>query len=120
MKGYGIIARPLIELLKKDKFKWSDEATEAFQKLKQAMSTTPILALPNFSLEFVIKADACGVGIGDVLMQVEHPLAYMSNALSTKHQQLSVYEKEMMDVVTDIDKRRPCLIGRHFLIKTNH
>ncbi|XP_070040636.1 uncharacterized protein [Nicotiana tomentosiformis] len=47
----------------------------------------------TYSLEFVIEVDACGVGIGVVLIQAEHPLAYMSKALSTKHQQLSVYEK---------------------------
>lgn len=84
------------------------------------MSTAPVLALPDFSMEFVIETDTCGVGIGAVLMHAEQPLAYMSKALSPKHQQLSVYDKEMMSIVTAIDKWRPYLIGRHFVIKTDH
>lgn len=54
--------------MKKDAFKWRPEAEEAFQKLKEAMLTTPILALPNFSKLFIIEADAFGVEIGVVLM----------------------------------------------------
>ncbi|XP_075074629.1 uncharacterized protein LOC142162204 [Nicotiana tabacum] len=111
---------PLTKLLKKDKLGWSEEVVKAFQKLKQAMSVALVLALPDFSLEFVIETDACGVGIGTMLMQARHPLAYMSKALSPKHLQLSVYEKEILAIVTAIDKWRPYLIGRHFVIKTDH
>ncbi|XP_075096210.1 uncharacterized protein LOC142174331 [Nicotiana tabacum] len=84
-----VIARPLTELLNKDKFAWFEATTRAFDCLKQAMSTTLVLALPNFSLEF-IEDDACGVGIGAMMMQVDHPLAYMSKVLNDKHQQLAV------------------------------
>lgn len=84
------------------------------------MSITLVLELPNFSLEFVIETNAYGVGIGAVLMQVEHLLAYISKALSPKHQPLSVYEKEILAIVTAIDKWRPYLIGRNFVIKTYH
>lgn len=104
VKGYGVMARPLTDLLKKDKFEWSGEATVAFEQLKAAMTTTPVLALPNFALEFVIETDACGLGIGAVLMQADHPLAYMSKALGSKHLTLSVYEKQMLEIVTAIDK----------------
>lgn len=68
----------------------------------------------------MIETDACGMGIGPVLMQAEHPLTYMSKALSPKPQQLSVYEKEMLVIITVIDKWRPYLIGRHFVIRTNN
>lgn len=56
-------------MLRKDAFSWSPEAELAFETLKEALSTTPALALPNFSNEFIIECDASGVGIGAVLTQ---------------------------------------------------
>lgn len=63
VKGYGTTARPLTDLLKNDRFEWSEAATKAFEALKMVMSTTPVLALLNFSQEFIIETDACEYGI---------------------------------------------------------
>ena len=78
VKDYGIIARPLTNLLKKGQFGWHGEAETAFLALKQAMTTTPILAMPNFNDAFTIETDASGEGIGAVLSQQGKPMAYMS------------------------------------------
>jgi hypothetical protein len=55
------------------------------------MSTTPVLQLSDFKKTFVIEIDACATGTGVVLMQDQHPLAFLSKPLSVSHQQLSIY-----------------------------
>ena len=93
VKGYEIIVKPLTTLLMKNWFAWSEEAQVAFDRLKQAMCTTPVLAVPDFSKPFCVETDACATGIGAVLMQEGHPLAFYSKALSVNNQKLSIYEK---------------------------
>lgn len=59
-----------------------DEATQAFTDLKLALTFSPILALPNYTILFIVKVDACGTGIGVVLLQHDHPIAFTSKGLS--------------------------------------
>ncbi|GJR29652.1 reverse transcriptase [Tanacetum coccineum] len=84
------------------------------------MINSLVLALPNFKEEFVIETDASGVGIGVVLQQQGHPIAYLSKTLATKHQSLSAYEKELLVVVLALQKWRGYLLDMHFKIKTYH
>ncbi|CAA0830191.1 Uncharacterized mitochondrial protein AtMg00860 [Striga hermonthica] len=69
IKGYGEISKPLTLLLRKNQFHWGKEADEAFSRLKKAMTSAPVLSLPNFSKPFIVETDASGYGIGAVLMQ---------------------------------------------------
>nr|GEV90182.1 hypothetical protein [Tanacetum cinerariifolium] len=98
-------------LSKKNSFGWNVEAESAFQTLKEAMITTPVLGLPNFNREFVVETNICAVGIGEVLLQEGHPIAYMSKALSPKHQALSTYEKEFLAVLLALEKWKGPLGG---------
>lgn len=81
IKNYASIALPLTRLLCKDAFQWAPESQIAFDQLKAAMTSAPVLTLPNFSDPFVIKTDASNTAIGAVLMQHGHPLAYFSKTL---------------------------------------
>ncbi|CAL9238184.1 unnamed protein product, partial [Arabidopsis halleri] len=119
IQGYSIIAKPLSNLLKKDGFTWDDSATDAFQTLKTALSSTPVLALPNFDKRFVVETDASNTGIGAVLMQDNHPICFISRALGPRHQSLSVYEKELMAVVHAVQSWNAYLAHREFTIKTD-
>ncbi|XP_031110384.1 uncharacterized protein LOC116014814 [Ipomoea triloba] len=120
VKGYGSICKPLTNLLKKNAFSWDQAADIAFEELKQALCTAPVLALPNFDLEFVVESDACHKGMGAVLMQEGRPIAYYSQGFNSKHLGLFIYEKEYLSIINAVDKWRAYLIGRHFVIKTDH
>jgi hypothetical protein len=90
VRNYGLISKPLTHLLSNKSFSWNDQAVEAFHLLKEAMVSTPVLALPDFTKPFVIETDACDSGVGAVLMQQGHPIAYMSKALGVMTQTFSL------------------------------
>lgn len=73
VRNYCVIACPLTDLLKNCKFEWTSEVEVAFQKLKEAMTTTPTLAMPNFNISFIIEIDASSDGISAVLTQQAKP-----------------------------------------------
>ncbi|KAL5759632.1 hypothetical protein ACOSQ2_018470 [Xanthoceras sorbifolium] len=120
VRGYGIISKPLTNLLRKGGFIWNEEAEMAFQNLKVAMTTTSVLALPDFQQPFVLETDACDIGIGAVLMQQDRPIAYISKSLPDRKKGLSTYEKELLAIVYAVQKWRAYLHGNRFTIKTDH
>lgn len=79
-------------------------ATDAFNKLKQAITTAPVLALPNFSLPFVLETVASGNGIGAVLNQSHHPIAYFSKQLLSRMQKQSAYSRELYAIMEALAK----------------
>lgn len=81
VQSYGIIARPLTHLLRKGNFGWNDNAETTSSTLKKAMTTTPILVMPNFNDSLTIKTDASGDCIAAVLSQQNKPIAFMSRAI---------------------------------------
>jgi hypothetical protein len=109
VQGYGVLAKPLTNILRLKQFAWSPEAQLAFDNLKVAMTRTPVLALPNFQDTFTIETDACSEGIGAVLMQHGQPIAYLSKALGEKHRALSIYEKEFLALIMVVERWRPYL-----------
>ena len=90
------IITPLSNLIKKNAFQWSEEAKKWFEALKGIMSSTPVLATPEFSKPFVIECDTSGYGLGVVLMQDERLIAFESRKLNNREQLKSTYDKEML------------------------
>ena len=119
IRNYANIAAPLIDLLKKDAFVWSASAQSAFDDLKQAMTAGPVLALPDFSQPFVLETDASGIGIGAVLSQKGHPIAFFSKKMPQKMQKQGAYVRELYAITESLAKFRHYLLGHKFTIRTD-
>lgn len=119
IRGYASIASPLTALLKKDAFNWNDAATTAVAILKKAVTQAPVLALPDFSRPFILETVASGVGVGTVLSQEKHPIAYFSKKLTPKMQRQSAYIRELFAITEAMAWFRHYLLGHKFIIRTD-
>lgn len=124
---YATIAAPLYELIKKSQpnnVRWEICHQDAFEKLKEALSTRPILKLPDMSKDFVLQVDASEVGLGAVLMQYKDgkrwPVLYASKKLKRAERNYSVIEKECLAVVWAVSKFYQYLYGKAFVIESDH
>lgn len=94
MRHFGVIAKPLTQLLKKHNiFSWSPAADKAFHVLKEALVSALVLAIPDLSKTFILETDASDSGIGTILQQQGHPIAFLSKPLGPRNSGLSTYEK---------------------------
>jgi hypothetical protein len=121
IKGFSSIARPMIELLKKDnKFVWTPKCEESFQAIKEKLTTVPVLTLPDIHQSFVILCDASRQGLGCVLMQNEKVIAYASCLLKPHEKNYPTHDLELAAIVHALKIRRHYLIGNKCHIFTNH
>jgi hypothetical protein len=81
-RGVSQLGAPLTDFTKKGAFQWREESQWTFEKMKEVMSTCPILSLLDFSQSFILECDALGMGIGTMLMQGGHPIAFERRKLS--------------------------------------
>lgn len=84
------------------------------------MMQTPILQLPDFTAPFVNQTDASGTGVGAILMQRGHPIAYFSKQLTNRMQAASTYAREMFAITEAVKKWRQYLLGRRFIVQTDY
>ncbi|KAD4384249.1 hypothetical protein E3N88_24417 [Mikania micrantha] len=112
VKHYGLIARPLTGLTKKEGFIWNEETARAFNKLKQALVTAPVLRLPDFSAPFIVECDASSEGVGAILSQTDHPIAYFSKALSFNNRLKSAYDRELLALVAGKENKGADALSR--------
>lgn len=84
------------------------------------MTSTPVLALPDFSDKFIIECDASEAGIGAILIQNERPVAFYSQAMAAQHSRLPAYEKELIGLAKAIRHWRTYFWGNSFVVRTDH
>ena len=100
IEGFSRLAAPLTRLTQKNvKFLWSDQCEQSFQKLKERLISTPILALPTTGKEFIIYSDASIQGLGCVLMQDGKVIAYASRQLKPHEKKYLVHDLELAVVI---------------------
>nr|GFA56255.1 putative reverse transcriptase domain-containing protein [Tanacetum cinerariifolium] len=100
IEGFSLIFKPLTKLTQKNKkFEWETEAEQAFQKLKQKLCCSPILALPEGMDDFVVYCGASLKGFGAVLMQRQKFIAYASRQLRTLEENYMTHDLELGAVV---------------------
>ena len=119
------IIESLNRLLKKNKkWEWETEQIEAFEKIKEHLTSAPILTCPDFSQPFQLETDASDTELGAVLNQTingtNHVIAYASRNLNSAETRYSALEKECLAVVWAIRKFRPYLEGYSFKVITDH
>ncbi|GFX09122.1 retrovirus-related Pol polyprotein from transposon 17.6 [Trichonephila clavipes] len=102
---YADVCEPLYRLEKTGaKFNWSTEAQDYFDKIKRALTKTPVSQLPNFTEQFNLFTDASGVGISAVLNENHRPIAFTSRTLNKAERYYTVTERECLAVIWALNK----------------
>jgi ribonuclease HI len=111
----------MTELLEKDKkFEWTSACEASFLELKKRLTTTPILVMPDMEKSFSIYCDASGQGLGCVLMQDDHVVAYSSRQLRKHEAHYPTHDLELAAVVHALKIWRHYLTGMRCELYTDH
>ena len=101
-----------------------DRQKEAFTKIKECLSSEPILKLPDLNREFILQTDASNQSLGGCLLQmhggVKHPVFYASKKLIPREQNYSVGEREALAIIWAVKKFHRYLYGQHFTLESDH
>lgn len=122
---FSEIMLPLTQLLKKGhKFLWSKDCQDAFEKIKEALISPPLLRYHDFNLPYVLTTDASNDAIGAVLSQIinglDQPLAFASRTLKKAEKNYDTTEKEFLAVTWSSRNYRPYLLSNMFVVYTDH
>lgn len=122
IKDFSSIAAPLTELQKDQvKWEWGDKQQTAFDTLKNAIRTDPVLILPNPELPYIVQTDASGFATGAVLMQDQgsglQPIAFLSKKMIDAETRYPPHEQELLAIIEALRSWRHYLHGAKFKIK---
>ena len=124
IKDFANIALPLYRVTGKKPFQWGPEQAQAFEILKKALTSAPVLTIPNMDGKFILDTDASNEAIGAELLQVqdgeERCIAYCSMALTPEQKRYCTTRKELLAVIRFTRHFRHYLLGREFEIRTDH
>jgi hypothetical protein len=113
IEGFSKIAKPMTSLLEKGReFKWDKKCQESFDQIKKILMSPPVLVMPDLQKGFDIYYDACGQGLGCVLMQEGRVIAYVSRQLRKHELNYPTHDLELAAVVHVLK------IWRHYIIGT--
>ncbi len=122
---FAQLAKPLTDLTKKNiKFDWGPSQQRSFELLKNAMTDSMVLAFPNYNLPFEVHPDACGYGLGAVLLQrmdgQERPLAFASRLMTPSELNYSITEQECLALLWSMIRFRKYIWGCEIHVVTDH
>jgi hypothetical protein len=128
VRDFSKVASPLSDLTKDDvTFHWGPTQESAFQQLKNALRTAPVLVLPDPTRPFVVHTDASDYATGAVLQQDQghglQPVAFLSKKMLPAETRYPVHEKELLAIVHALTHWRHLLHGNHttrFIVRTDH
>jgi len=128
IQDFSDIATPLHELTRKDAaWNWSAACQKAFDSLKTAITSSPILIFPDESKPYKVEADSSNYATGAVLSQEGddgkwHPVAFLSKSLSSVERNYDIHDKELLSIIRALEEWRHFLEGAQhkFTIWTDH
>ena len=121
IKDFASAAGPLTDLTKKDAvWNWTGKVQNAFDNIKRALTSAPVLRLPDNTAPFILICDASGTGIGAILIQGENPVAFESRKLTQAEQHYTVTEQELLEVVHALRIFRCYCLGNPTRVVTDH
>src|SRR5713226_6869309 len=121
IEGFSKVAHAITSLQKKGiKFEWTLKCEESFQQLKDLLTSAPVLKVADLEKDFVVCIDACGQGLGGVLMQDNHVICYESRKLKDHEKNYATRDLELAAIVHALKMWRHYLMGRIFELITDH
>ncbi len=125
VKGFSHIASPMTALLQKNlKFQWNDLCSKAFETLKQSLTSSPILIVPDTALPFTVTTDASKIAAGAILQQDLgkglQPIAFLSHKLNRSEQNYPIHEQELLAIILALKEWRHYLHGSSITVITDH
>ena len=121
VRNFTDIAAPMTALLRKEvPHEWSEECRQAFESLKAALTSAPVLSIPDPGGDFEMSTDASNVGIGAELTQNGRPVLFFSRKLRNAEVNYATHDKEALAIIEAVREWRVCLLGRHVKVYTDH